>query len=159
MGTGKSTLAEGLSAQLVGYRSICLDTYRLATARMPGTDIHKEQQAQARCLIDIRQAHRLLYESTGSSLFFREVYRHLIQAGYKVTVLRLRCSLHTMQQRCRQRTQHVPLPWGHDLARSLTHIEQHSMPLAPDIIINTDELGPTEALHQALLELSELIPR
>jgi len=142
-GSGKSTIAKGLAAKLKKWGN-----YKLFVSDKVSRGVYKKIPQFLK--ENLGKVSFILIDATFYKKKWRDmVYKIAKEKKEKVFTIYLHCQLKTCLKRNKERKPSIP--------EKAVHIIYHQMekPKKPDVSIDTDKVGPKEAISQILREIKK----
>jgi predicted kinase len=149
MGSGKSTFANALAEQMPGFAYVCLDDNRKRNFE----DLLEERYNQFAfeskvaelTTKEIDKHSRVIYETTGATRFFKDVFYDLTVAKHKIYIVKIQCRPSTCLARHKSREKsghfHIVPQFGQQLSAEelIDRFESKAAWIKPDLILDSED--------------------
>lgn len=160
MGSGKSTFCKLLRDKLPGYAYICLDDFRKKRFADVLTEQHDplqfEREVAKATEREFDQHDKIIYETTGATRFFKDMYYRLIANRHRVYLVRIDCPSELCLKRHRTREQnghfHVVPQYGKGLTAEelINRYAEKTRWIRPDLVLDSKALLPGQLIARFL---------
>ncbi|AWW31842.1 hypothetical protein DN752_17835 [Echinicola strongylocentroti] len=158
MGSGKSTFSRSLKKHLPSYQYVCLDDYRkdnFGEVLEDGHNTHEfEHKVARKTKAAIKDHQQVIYETTGGTRFFKEIYADFIRNQYKLYIVHIHCPPAICLERHMKREQdghfHVVPVYKKrlDPKEYIERLEDRSAWIKADLVLNSEKYKPHELIKQ-----------
>ena len=155
MGSGKSTFAKCIAKRLPQYTYICLDDFRKINLDDVITS-HKydfERKVAGDTKKAFEKPSQIIYETTGATLFFKDIYQHFLVKGYRLFIIKIDCPKDVCYQRYHERKEtghyHINPQYRKALGPQelIDRFEKKSAWVVPSLILDSVKLSPDEMVN------------